>query len=264
MDSNEKEAIEKNNLKQYWYVLRKLAARDIKHGNASKKLGQIWNILTPIVSMLTMSIIFSAAFHRDVKEFVPYVFTGTIIYGFYNGGMAGSLNALVGNKTLLIRTKIPKNLLVLEKIYVSFIRMLFALVGYVFVLIFTGTVITPHVALLPIMVFLSVIFILGVGKILAVINVYFADISYFYKLIMRFVFYASALFYHAEKLSPVMQQIIMFNPIYLSITFARACILYNGVPAPGIWIRLAVYAAVAYIVGSIVFKKGSQDVVAKL
>lgn len=251
-------------LKQYWYVIRQLASREIKHGNSSKKLGQLWNIINPIISMITMTFIFAAVFHRDLREFTPYVFTGIIIYGFYNNSMEGSLRALSGNKSLLLRTKIPKNLLVIEKVYVSFIRMLFSLVGYVIVLFFTGVVITPHIAFLPVMIILSIFIMLGIGKILAVVNVYFADISYFYKIVMRLVFYASALFYNAEHLSPVMQQIIMFNPIYLSITFARACILYNGVPAPGIWIRLAVYAAIAYIIGTIVFRKGSQDVVAKL
>ena len=68
-------------LKQYWYVIRQLASREIKHGNSSKKLGQLWNIINPIISMITMTFIFAAVFHRDLREFTPYVFTGIIIYG---------------------------------------------------------------------------------------------------------------------------------------------------------------------------------------
>ena len=264
MDGKNKGAGESSDLKQHIFVVRQLAAREIRHDNASKKLGQFWNIVNPMIQMITMVLIFGAAFHRDIKEFVPYVFTGVIIYGFYERGMGGALRSLSGNKTLLIRTKIPKNLLVIEKVYVSFIRLLFSLVGYAAALIITGTRITPHIALVPIMVVLSVVIMIGIGKMLAVINVYFADITYFYKLVMRLVFFSSAIFYNAEKLSPVMQKVIMFNPIYLSITFARSCILYNGVPAPGIWIRLIIFAAAAYLIGSLVFRKGAQDVVAKL
>ena len=251
-------------LKQYIYVVRQLASREIKHGNASSKLGHFWNIMNPIVHMLTMVFIFGAAFQRDIKEFVPYVFTGVIIYSFYNGSMNGSLKSLTGNKSLLIRTKIPRNLLVIEKVYVSFIRLLFSLVGYVAALIITGTSVTPYIALVPVMLALSVMIMMGFGKMLAVINVYFADISYFYKLFMRLVFYSSALFYNADRLSPVMQQIIMFNPIYLSVTFARTCILYGRVPDADIWIRLIIYAGAAYVTGTLIFNKGSQDVVAKL
>ena len=264
MGDNYYEAEKNNRFKNYFYVVRQLASRDIKRGNSSKKLGQIWNIINPIISMIVMSVIFGFVFKRELRTFMPYVFTGTIVLGFYDRSMGGSLNALVGNKMLLIRTKIPKNLLVIEKIYVSFVQMLFALVGYVAVLIITGTHISPHIALIPILIVLSVFILLGIGKILAVLNVYFADISYFYKILMRFVFFSSAVFYSAENLSPAMQQVIMFNPIYLAITFVRACVLYNGVPAFGIWIRLIIYAVVLYIIGAIVFKKGSQDVVAKL
>ena len=264
MEQKETDKKNKGQLKQYWFVLRRLASREIKRGGSSKKLGQIWNILTPVIHMITMTIIFGAAFHRDYREFAPYVFTGTIIFGFFDQSMRGSLGALSGNKALLIRTKIPKNLFVLEKIYVSFAHMLFALVGYVAIIIFTGTHITPHIALLPVMIFFSVFFLLGIGKVLAVINVYFADISYFYRIVIRIVFYASAIFYDAERLSPAMQQIILFNPIYLAINIARTCILHNTFPDPGIWIRLIIYSVAAYIAGSLVFGKGSQDVVAKL
>ena len=260
---NDKEK-ERSDIRQYIYVVRQLASKEIRRGNTSKTLGQLWNIINPIVYMMTLSLVFGFISHRDIKTMVPYVFTGIIVFNLYDGGMGGSLNALIGNKNLLIRTKIPKNILVIEKVYVALIRTGFSLIGYIAALIITQTRITPHIALLPIMLFLSLVIIIGMGKILAVINVYFADISYFYKILMRFVFFASAIFYDADRLSPAMQKVIMFNPVYLSTTFARACILYNGVPALGIWIRLAIYAAVIYIVGVIVFKKGSQDVVAKM
>ena len=254
----------KDRIKSYIFVIRQLASREMKHGNKGKWLGQLWNVITPVVSMLTMSILFAFVFKKDFRQFVPYVFTGTIMFGFYDSGMSGCLNALAENKNLMIRTKIPKNILVIEKLYEAFIRMLFSVVGYVIALIVTGTPVGFFAFLIPVDVFFSALIILGIGKILAVINVYFADISYFYKILMRFVFYASAIFYDADKLSPAMQQIIMFNPIYLSITFARSCILYNGMPSAGIWVRLIIYAVVVYVIGTVIFKKGSQDVVAKL
>ncbi len=254
----------KDRIRSYFFVIRQLASREIGSRNKGKRLGQLWNVITPMVSMLTMSILFAFVFERDFGQFMPFVFTGTIVFGFFDGGMSGCLGSLSGNKNLMIRTKIPRNILVIEKLYVAFIQMLFSIIGYVIVLIATGTQVGFFAFLIPVDVVLSAVIILGLGKILAVANVYFADISYFYKIIMRFVFYGSAIFYEAEILSPVMQQIIMFNPIYLSISFARSCILYNSMPAAGIWIRLIIYAVVVYILGTLIFKKGSQDVVAKL
>lgn len=252
------------NFKQNWFVLRQLASREIKHGNSSKWLGQMWNILTPFVSMITMAVLFAFVFKQDIKVFMPYVFTGTIIYGFYDDAMGGAMRSLSGNKTLLIRTKIPENLYVIEKIYVALIRMSFSLVGYVIILIITQTPVGPFLALAPVGIIFAIFISMGIGKILAVINVYFADISYFYKIIMRLVFYASAIFYHLDKAAPAMRMVIGNNPVYLTIHFERACILYNHMPEPLVWIKLAIFAASLYIVGSLIFRKGSQDVVAKL
>ena len=264
MSDNNRGSDKKNKLKQYFFVVRQLAAKEIKHENSSKKFGQIWNILLPFVQMITMAVLFAFVFQKDIKEFMPYVFTGTIVYGFYNNAMSGCLKALSANKGLLIRTKIPKNLFVAEKVYAAFIRMLFSLVGYVIILIVTGTTVGPLVVLAPVGILFAVFISAGIGKILAVINVYFADISYFYKILMKLVFYGSAIFFQVERASPAVQSIMGFNPIYLTICFERNCILYNQISEPLIWVKLIIYSIVIFLIGSVVFKKGSQDVVAKL
>lgn len=263
-DNDAEKAEKKKQFKQYVFVIRQLAAREIKRGNASKILGQMWNILTPFISMLTMAVLFAFAFQMDIVTYMPYVFTGTIVYGFFDSGMQGCLHSLSGNKSLLIRTKIPKNLLTFEKVYVALIYMVFSMVGYVIILIISRTQVGPAAALAPIGILLAIFIILGIGKILAVVNLYFADIAYFYQVIMRLVFYGSALFYEADRLSPVVQRVVGFNPIFLTIDFERSCILYNQVPAPMIWIKLIIYAVALYLIGTAIFNKGSQDAVAKL
>lgn len=254
----------KRGLKQYIFVIRQLASKELKHGNASKNLGQLWNIIMPFVSMLVMAILFAAVFHQDLKEFMPFVFTGTIVLGFFDDGMNGSMNALSANKSLLIRTKIPGNVFVVEKIYVALFRMLFSLVGYAIILIISGVRVGPAVALAPVGIIIAIFMILGIGKMLAVINVFFADISYFYKVLMRLVMYASGIFYTADKLSPVMGRIIEYNPIYLIIYFERSCILYNHIPEPVVWVKILAFAAGLYLLGTYIFKIGVRDVVAKL
>ena len=255
----------KGDLKQYFFVIRQLASRELKRGNTNKVLGQLWNILTPIISMITLTIIFAVAFHREnVAEYASYIFTGTIIFGFYNGGMMGAMHSLVGNKRLLITTKIPKNLFIIEKIYVSLWHLMFSVIGYVIMLIVIRIPVGPTVFMTPFVVITAAFIIMGIGKILAVIYVYFADIGYFYHVLMRLVFFGSGIFIQPDRLSPAMQSIMSYNPVYLSILFARSCILYNTVPEPVVWIKLIVYAVGFFVIGSIIFEKGSQDIVAKI
>ena len=252
------------NTRQYIFVIRQLARRDVTRGNSSKFLGQIWNVINPFIHMITMVLVFSAIFENSIPNYRIYVLTGTIIYSLYNSGTTGAMKALVRNKRFLIRTRIPMNVFVIEKVYVAFIHMLYSLIGYVILLIIFQIPPNPCMLLVIPDIALSLVLIYGIGKILAVINVYFADIQYFYRILMVLFMYGSAIFYSADRLAPAVQAIINVNPIYISITMARNCVIGATCPNGIMWLTLACYAVGFYLLGSYVFKKGTQDVVAKL
>ena len=249
---------------QYWFVIRQLAKRDIKRGNASAFLGQLWNVISPFIHMVTMVIIFSAVFKKTMPNFPIYVLTGTIFYYMYNSGTTGAMKSLISNKNFLVRTRIPKSIFVIEKVYVAFINMLFSLIGYVILLIITGVTPNPYMLLVPLDIAISLILIIGIGKILSIINVFFADVEYFYKIIMLLFLYGSAIFYSTDKMAPMVQFLISFNPVYISITIARICIMDGQLPGAMLWIKLLLYAAFFYLIGTYIFKRGTQNIVAKL
>ena len=250
--------------RQYMFVIRQLARRDVKKGNSSAFLGQLWNVINPFVYMITMVIIFSVVFNNHIPNFPVYVLTGTIIYSLYNSGTTGAMKSMVANKKFLIRTRIPKNIFVFEKVYVAFISMLYSLIGYVILLIVTGVTPNPYMFLVPLDIAISLVLIFGLGKILAVINVYFADIEYFYHILMLLFMYGSAIFYTMDRMAPAAQIVMSFNPIYISITIARICVMDGQAPGPMLWVKLGCYAVFFYFLGSFIFKRGTQDIVAKL
>ena len=250
--------------RQYMFVIRQLARRDVKRGNSSAFLGQFWNVINPFVYMITMVIIFSAIFRSGIPNFPVYVLTGTIIYSLFNSGTTGAMKSLVAGKIFLVRTRIPKNVFVIEKVYVALINMLYSMIGYVILVAISG--ITPNIFMLlvPVDVAICLVMIYGIGKILAVINVYFADIEYFYKILMLLLMYGSALFYSVDRMAPAVQMIMSFNPIYIAITIARICVMDGYAPGPMLWVKLVCYAVFFYLLGTLVFKRGTQDIVAKL
>ena len=70
------------------------------------------------------------------------------------------------------------------------------------------------------------VMMLGIGKMLAVINVTFADITYFYKIFTLFLMYGSAIFYRVDRLPLTMQKVMtILNPLYIVISIARECIM---------------------------------------
>ena len=106
---------------------------------------------------------------------------------------------------------------------------------------------------------------LGIGKILAVINVTFADITYFYKIFTLFLMYGLAIFYRIDRLSPDMQKIVtILNLLYTVISIARESVMERSFPNCKLWVVAGGYAVGSYVVGTIYFNRKIDDIVAKM
>lgn len=260
-----RKTINKQNIMHDLFVIRQLAKRDRRASHSSALLGQLWQIFDPFITMLIFVLIFSEMFGSRVFNNYPiYILTGTIIFKLFTEGTLSCLTALSGNRSFLIKTSIPKHLYVFERVYVNFINFLFSAGIYVVFFYITGEHLKPTAILIVPNIIIFLIMIIGIGKILAVINVVFADIRYFYKIFTLIVFYGSALFYDPSRLSPIAQRILALNPVYLSIAISRISIMDGRIPKWTLWFKLAVYAFGFYVIGTYVFNKGSEDVVAKL
>ena len=253
-------------LKQEWFVINQLIKRDKQRNLSSTFMGELWEVINPLINMIVMVLVFSKMFGDSSKGRFPlYVLTGTTIYGLFTSGTTLCLNALMGNKGFLIKTQLNKNVYVLQKIMLAFRNFLFSLLIYAFVIAVYR--IPPSVTWLLFIpdIFLLLIMMTGIGKMLAVINVTFADITYFYKIFTLFLMYGSAIFYGVDRLSPAMQKImIIFNPLYTVIAIARQCMMERSYPGWEMWVAASIYAIGCYVVGSVWFDRASENVVAQL
>lgn len=254
-----------NGIKQNIFIIQQLARRDKRRENASTNLGQIWQILNPFINMMILAVLFSTIFKTDNFTNYPlYICTGTLIYDYFIVGTNGCMHSLVTNKQFLLKTSIQKNIYVLEKIYVAFINLLFSL------LIYAGMMVWFKIPfrIINLLIIIDICFfsavILGIGKILAVIYVYFADIDYMYKILTLFIFYGTAIFYRPERLSPNLQFIMSLNPIYVAIAIARQLLIDGIMPSIHLWMKLGLYATFFYFLGTFIFNKTTYDIVAKL
>lgn len=253
-------------LRQNWFVIQQLIKRDKQRSLSSTFMGELWEVINPLINMVVMVLVFSKMFGSGTSGAFPlYVLTGTTLYGLFNSGTSMCLNALMGNKNFLIKTQLNKNVYVYQKILVAFRNFLFSLLIYAFVIAlyrirpsFSWLLFIPDVLLMLVMM-------LGIGKMLAVINVTFADITYFYKIFTLFLMYGSAIFYRIDRLPPMMKRVMtVLNPLYTVILIARKSIMDCVYPNWKLWVIVGVYAVGCYIVGTLFFNWKIEDIVAKM
>ena len=118
--------------------------------------------------------------------------------------------------------------------------------------------------LFPVDVLFALVFSLGIGYMLAVMYVFFADIKYLYSVFTTVLMYMSALFYPIASLPEAMQNFINCNPLYVIIYFARTCVMEGRVPEGMVWIKLICWSLTSFVVGMTVFRVNENKIMQKL
>lgn len=250
--------------KQYIFVIRELTSREVKRKYARSRLGIIWSVLNPLLMMIVMSMVFSYMFKRSIENFPLYYLTGSIFWSLFSDGTNHAMSALVDNKTLLIKAKLPRQIFVLSRMYTALVNFGYSCIPYAVMLIVFGVKPSWTMLLFPLDVILTLLFAMGIGYILSILYVFFADIKYLYSVFLRILLYLTAIFYPVTSLPGGLQTLIGYNPVYMSIYIARECMVYGRVPYYTAWIKLAISAVVSCVVGWIIFSKKQNDVMQRI
>ncbi|MCM1086859.1 MAG: ABC transporter permease [Muribaculaceae bacterium] len=253
-----------SDIRQYAFVIRELTSREIKRKYARSSLGILWSVLNPLLHMVVMSLIFSTMFRRSIEKFPIYYLTGQVFWTLFSGATDSAMTALVDNRSLLVKAKLPKQTFVLSRIYTALVNFGYTCIAYVLMLAVFQIKPSVTMLLFPIAVLPIISMSVGVGYILSVIYVFFADVKYLYSVFLTLWMYMCALFYPVTSLPEAMQTFIGCNPIYVAIAFARECVIYGRVPELMMWIKLAAWSIGSLVVGLEVFKLKENQVMQRI
>lgn len=249
------------NLRQYLFVINELVSREVKRKYARSYLGILWSVLNPLLSMVVMSLIFSTIFKRSIDNYPVYYLTGTIIWNLFTGATNSAMTALLDNKILMTRTKLPRQIFPLSRILTALVNFGYSLVAYVLIVVFFQIRPTIHLTVFPFIILFLLLFCTGVSYMLSIAYTFMPDIQYLYSVLLQLWMYLAAIFYPVESLSPRMQTVVTMNPMYAYIAAARGCVLYHQWPAAAQWIQMAGWGIGMFLVGKYVFQSNQNKLV---
>lgn len=247
---------------RYMPLLKNLVLRDIKKKYRSAILGYAWCVLNPLFMMLIMTAIFSGMFQRNISNYPVYFFTGRMMYVFVVNGANSILRSITGNSGLLRKARIPYYIFPLSNFISQLVDLLFTLIAFCIVLIFTQTPLSYHVVAFPFVVFQAGLFALGLGLCLSVINVFVRDTDYVYSVLTIAWMYLTPMFYPLEDLSPFMQNLIGYgNPLYYYIKQVRDIFLYHHWPDPQMVVLGLGAGILILLLGVFIYNKNKNSLI---
>lgn len=254
----------RDRVQQYLFVIKELVSREIKRKYARSSLGILWSVLNPLLTMAVMSMIFSTIFKRNIANFPIYYLTGNIFWSLFTGATNAALTSMVDNKNLLIKVKLPMVVFPLSRCCTALANFGYSLIAYIIMLLVFR--IKPNIYMPLFLLFAAGLFLfsVGLGYILSTLYVLFGDIKHLYSVLLTIWMYMSAIFYPVESTSPIMQAVIIRNPVYNYIACARQCILEGMPPTAEQWARMFIWSVGVYILGRLYFNKMKNRVLQKV
>ena len=246
------------------FLLKQLVKRDFTTKYKESVLGILWSFINPLLIMIVFTVIFSVLFRRQIHNFPVYFLSAKILYDFFVAATNGAMYSIRSNRAILTKIFVPRYMFAMGSICYEFINFLITLVILFGVMLATGEQFHLMMFASIIPLFLLIIFIIGIGLILAVLNTYFADIGHFYSIFTLILMYASAIFYPMEIVPANIQMIFALNPLYIAITCFRDTIMYNVFPDTLSLLYLAVSAVMFFAVGFLLFRIHEKKLVLKL
>ncbi|MCI8512959.1 MAG: ABC transporter permease [Lachnospiraceae bacterium] len=245
---------------KYRDLFIQLVEKDLKLKYRRSFLGYLWSVLNPLMIMAIMVLVFQHMFRFSIENYPVYVLSGQVCFNFLSEATNQAMVSITGNAALLKKTYVPKYIFTLSKVTSSCVNLLFSLGALLIVLLICKVQITVYMLWLPAVLLQLYFFCLGIGLMLAAVNVFFRDIQYIYGAFLTAWMYMTPLFYPMDQIPEQVQWIIKhLNPLYFYVGQFRDVMLYQQMPGNLILLAGLAASALALAVGSAVFLKAKNS-----
>lgn len=218
-------------LKKYFRYSVVSAKSKLKAEVANSYLNWLWWILDPLCFMLIYTFIFGFVFDAKEQHFPVFIFIGLTMWDFVNKTLLGSVKTIKLNKAIVSRVYFPKFILVLSKIWINGFKMMISFGVVVLLMIISKVHLSLNVFFFIPILLILVLFTFGCSCIVMHYGVYVEDLSNVLNIFMRFVFYATGIFYNIETRIPQFGGLLnKINPVAFLITSMRQCLIYGSTP----------------------------------
>lgn len=219
-----------NEFIKYKSLAYELVLRDIKVRYRRSVLGLLWTMLTPILTMLVLTIIFSRLFRNDIENYIVYLLSGNILFSFFSESTSAAMRSILDGSSLINKVYIPKCLFPISRSLSSAVNLFFAIIALIVVMLVTGTKFHLSMLMVPVAVTYLFMFATGIGMILSSYAVFFRDIAHIYGVVLLLWMYATPIFYPVALIEEVSPLLLQMNPLYHYIDYFRKLVLTGIIP----------------------------------
>ncbi len=250
-------------LREMWKrreFVTELARSNLRSQHFSTVFGQLWLLLNPVLLGVVYFLLVSIL-RRDARgpDFFVHLLAGLFLYTFISSSISQGANSVVGGGRLILNTAFPRAVLPLSSVVVAFMRFVPTVVVLALAHAVVGLPVGWHLlGAIPVL-FIVVLFTLGVAMLIATLQVYFRDTKSFLPYALRIWLYVSPVLWLVEEVPARLRTYVSFNPLYSMIGEWSDIIVRGESLNPQMFLAGAAWALAAFVVGALFFVSRERE-----
>ena len=244
--------------------------REFQSKYQNSMLGAIWTIINPLSMIVVYTVIFSQVMRAKLPDmdsdfaYSIYLCSGVLTWGLFAEIVGRSQNVFLEYASLIKKLSFPRICLPIIVILNSLLNF-----GIIFCLFIIFLVVSGNfpgwsfLAIFPVLL-IEILFSIGLGISLGVLNVFFRDIGQFFGIILQFWFWLTPIVYPIATLPENIRGFLTFNPMFAIIDAYHTVFINSQLPQ---WQTLLPAASISLILcwsAFRLFRKHSGEMVDEL
>ena len=244
--------------------------REFQSKYRNSLLGAAWTVLNPLAMIVVYTVIFAQVMRARLPgvdstfAYGIYLCAGILTWGLFAEIVGRGQNVFLDNANLLKKLSFPRiclpiivvlsaglNFVIIFALFTGFLLMSGNFPGWVFL------------AIVPVLI-VQIIFSIGLGIMLGVLNVFFRDVGQFFSILLQFWFWFTPIVYPLAIVHENIRDIIAWNPMLPIITAYQGVLVNGAVPQWHTLIPVTLMGMVLCVLGMRLFRKRAGEMADEL
>jgi lipopolysaccharide transport system permease protein len=244
--------------------------REFQSKYRNSLLGAAWTVLNPLAMIIVYTVIFAQVMRAKLPgvdttfAYSIYLCAGILTWGLFAEIVGRSQNVFLEHANLLKKISFPRMSLPIIVILSAVLN--FSIIFGLFTLFlvvsgnFPGWV---YFAVFPVLG-IQILFSIGLGIILGVLNVFFRDVGHFFGIVLQFWFWLTPIVYPATILPEKVKPLMVLNPMMAFMSAYQGILVTGTVPDWLSFVWIALLSLGLCVFGMRLFRKRSGEMVDEL
>ena len=213
-----------------WPVLLNLAMREIRMQYVGSALGIVWQVITPLVLILVFWVVFSLGFRVQPASGVPFAVwltAGMAAWFAFSEMVSGAVHCVTSHPHLVKKVVFPVQALPLVKVLSSLSNHLMFLAILLVLMIVLGVGFNFYILQVLYYFFCMVILALGIGWMVAALNVFARDTARLVGVLLQVGMWATPILWDIKMLPEPWRTVFAANPMHYIVQGYRDSFFYS-------------------------------------